>query len=157
MCVCPERELSAVVVPDATVVQERAIGVPLGVLTYAMKVLRTSRSTLILSIWPRYLSLRFRMAKIRSKSGDLDVSLYSLLVILLRHLQLNPFSVLLTFRVSSHASHPCVSVEQTANLYNLNFSDRGSLWSLQRLLSSLKAVCAITILCLTSAMQSLSA
>ena len=69
-------------------------------------------------------------------------------------LQLTPFNILLTFRVSSHASPLCVSVEQTAKLYNLNFSDSGSLWSHQRLLSLMKAACAITIMCLTSAMQS---
>ena len=122
-----------------------------------MKVLLTSQSALIRSMWPRYLSLRFRMAKTRSKSGFLAVSLYHLPVILLRHLLLNPFNILLTFRVSSHASQPCVSVEQTANLYSLSFSDSGSLWSLQRLLSSLKAACAISILCLTSTVQSPSA
>ena len=60
---------------DRTVVQERAIGGTTGSAHICDKSPAYQSVDAILSIWPRYLSLRFRMAKIRSKSGDLAVSL----------------------------------------------------------------------------------
>ena len=84
--------------------------------TYACRVRRTSLSEFMRRTCPRNLSLRFRIASSRSYDGLQAVSRYGCLVIVCKHLLLNPFNILRPSSVSCHASHAWVSVEQTETL-----------------------------------------
>ena len=122
--------------------------------TYASRVLRTSLSSSIRRMCPRYLILLLRIASTRLNFGAVAVTLYPSFVMTLRHLLLKPFTVFLTASVKSQDSQAWVKVEQTAVLYIFSFMESGRRQSSHSLYRPLKALWAITIRCLTSAMLS---
>ena len=123
-------------------------------LTYAHRVRRTSLSAFMRRICPAYLNLRFRIASTKSYSGFVAVAQCGRFVMVCRHLLLNPFSILLTSSVRSHASQACVSVEQTEDLYRRIFIGRCRRWSFQIWYKELKRAWAMSILYFTSALSS---
>ena len=107
--------------------------------TYASRVLRTSLSSSIRRMCPRYLILLLRIASTRLNFGAVAVTLYPSFVMTLRHLLLKPFTVFLTASVKSQDSQAWVKVGQTALLYIFCFIERGRRWSSYSLYRSLKA------------------